>query len=201
MGLPRLRQPATRQEVLTAARDVFEEVGYARASLPAIAERAGLSAAGLSETFADKAELLDHVLTEGYGALDLEFDRAAGSARGTTLERLQAILRSHHDVEARRTRLFLTLVGGPVADPAWRRLTAPGADPRLRGVLVHTLRSGQGRKEVRPEADLDAFVDLLLAIYAWNYRQISTTAADTPRLIALMDRQLALLFASVAAAL
>ncbi|MEU1513798.1 helix-turn-helix domain-containing protein [Streptomyces sp. NPDC005811] len=61
---PYARTPARRAEIVRAARDSFAEHGYAKASLRDIAERAGMTHAGLLHHFRNKDELLAEVLAE-----------------------------------------------------------------------------------------------------------------------------------------
>ncbi|GAQ60559.1 TetR/AcrR family transcriptional regulator [Streptomyces scabiei] len=56
--------PARKAEIVRAARDSFAENGYAKASLRDIAERAGITHAGLLHHFRNKDELLAEVLAE-----------------------------------------------------------------------------------------------------------------------------------------
>jgi AcrR family transcriptional regulator len=56
--LPRAQQVAkNREDLLAAADEVFRELGYSRASLDAIAERAGFSKGAVYSHFASKADL------------------------------------------------------------------------------------------------------------------------------------------------
>ncbi|KUN84171.1 TetR/AcrR family transcriptional regulator [Streptomyces griseoruber] len=61
---PYARTPARRAEIVRAARDSFAEHGYAKASLRDIAERAGITHAGLLHHFRNKDELLAEVLAD-----------------------------------------------------------------------------------------------------------------------------------------
>ncbi|MFD5544436.1 TetR/AcrR family transcriptional regulator [Streptomyces sp. NPDC127079] len=61
---PYARTPARRAEIVRAARDSFAERGYANASLRDIAERAGITHAGLLHHFRTKDELLAEVLAD-----------------------------------------------------------------------------------------------------------------------------------------
>ncbi|MEU5313224.1 TetR/AcrR family transcriptional regulator [Streptomyces sp. NPDC021562] len=61
---PYARTPARRAEIVRAARDSFAERGYANASLRDIAERAGITHAGLLHHFRNKDELLAEVLAD-----------------------------------------------------------------------------------------------------------------------------------------
>lgn len=61
---PYAKTPARRAEIVRAARESFAERGYAKASLRDIAERAGITHAGLLHHFRDKDELLAAVLAD-----------------------------------------------------------------------------------------------------------------------------------------
>ena len=61
---PYAKTPARKTEIVRAARDSFAENGYAKASLRDIAERAGITHAGLLHHFRNKDELLAEVLAE-----------------------------------------------------------------------------------------------------------------------------------------
>lgn len=61
---PYAKTAARRAEIVRAARDSFAENGYAKASLRDIAERAGITHAGLLHHFRNKEELLAEVLAE-----------------------------------------------------------------------------------------------------------------------------------------
>jgi AcrR family transcriptional regulator len=61
-------QPETARRILFAAVDVFADVGYYAASTREIAQRAGLSPAGMYAFFSSKAQLLDTISTVGHDA-------------------------------------------------------------------------------------------------------------------------------------
>ncbi|MER6290536.1 TetR/AcrR family transcriptional regulator [Streptomyces sviceus] len=61
---PYAKTPARRTEIVRAARDSFAENGYAKASLRDIAERVGITHAGLLHHFRNKDELLAEVLAD-----------------------------------------------------------------------------------------------------------------------------------------
>lgn len=56
------KTPARRQEILAAAVDVFSTAGFHKGSLRDVAERAGLSQAGLLHHFPSKSHLVEAVL-------------------------------------------------------------------------------------------------------------------------------------------
>ena len=56
MGVRNEQKAATREKVLDAARDLFNEIGYDETTIRAIAERARVSVGSVFTTFASKAE-------------------------------------------------------------------------------------------------------------------------------------------------
>jgi TetR/AcrR family transcriptional regulator, transcriptional repressor of bet genes len=55
---------ARREQIIEAAIKTLDEIGYVKASLAQIAERAGISTALISYHFADKTDLMNHLLTK-----------------------------------------------------------------------------------------------------------------------------------------
>lgn len=199
LGLRQVRKQATRDRVLAAARDLFEEVGYEEATIREIARRAGVSVGSVFTTFSGKAEILSQVMDDRLAALYAELDQVVPHLRGLTVDRLRSIMAVHYGFETRRLRLFVAYIGASFGWSPGEAVTPLGHNPRLRGMLADTLRGGMERGDVRPDADVDTFVDTLLGAYVWNYRLASYDAAEPGRLIELMDRQIGLLFDGVAA--
>jgi AcrR family transcriptional regulator len=70
------RQPGVGRElILAAARDVFSELGYARATTRDIAARAGVAEALLFRNFGSKAALFNEVVFEPMRAFMLEWEK------------------------------------------------------------------------------------------------------------------------------
>lgn len=57
---------ARRAQIIECAIDTITEVGFARASLTEIGQRAGISKGGVAYHFAGKAELLEQVVIDVY---------------------------------------------------------------------------------------------------------------------------------------
>lgn len=114
----------------------------------------------------------------GLGRLTFETGTPALPVIGAC-ERLRAILSAHHDHQIRD--------GAQAVD----------GDDDLRPALADTLLRAVDLGEVRASADLDSFLDTLLAIYAWTWRGAGPALAET--LTGLMDQQVSLLFAGIAA--
>jgi AcrR family transcriptional regulator len=104
---PYAKTPARRAEIVRAARDSFAERGYAKASLRDIAERAGITHAGLLHHFRNKDELLAEVLAER----DSE-EWQQGLAQVDSLDQLSPYLGElirHHQKAPELMRLWIEL--------------------------------------------------------------------------------------------
>lgn len=199
MGERQARKAATRERVLVAARDLFEEAGYEATTIRMVAQRAGVSVGSIFTSFASKAELLSQVMQDRLDALYAELEQLIPHLRGPTVDRLRSIMAVHYGFETRRVRLYVVYVGASFLWQAGQTVMPMGRNARLLAMLAETVRGGVARGEVRADADVDTFVDTLLAAYMWNYRLASQEGADAQRMITAMDRQIGLLFDGVAA--
>lgn len=83
-----------REEILTAAKELFASEGYARVTTRALAARVGLSQTGLYLYFPTKEHILRAISDATHDALSVAFDRAVAAA-GTPREKLRGLLRSY----------------------------------------------------------------------------------------------------------
>jgi AcrR family transcriptional regulator len=186
------QKQATREKVLEAARDLFNDVGYEETTIRAIAERAGVSVGSVFTTFASKAEVLSHVMEHRLADLYAEFDRVVPFLRGTTADRLCSIFAIHYEFETRRVKLFLAHIAAsysPSIDPG---VTPYGRNEPLTQMLREVLDEGARRGEIRGDLDQQLAIDILKAIYAWNYRMAACSGGkgDAAAMSAAMDRQI-----------
>ncbi|ALL12379.1 TetR/AcrR family transcriptional regulator [Caulobacter henricii] len=192
MGVRDDQKQATREKVLVAARDLFNDVGYEETTIRAIAERAGVSVGSVFTTFASKAEVLSHVMEHRLSDLYAEFDRVIPFLRGSTADRLCSIFAIHYEFETRRVKLFLAHIAAsysPSVDPS---VTPYGRNERLTDMLRDVLDEGVRRGEVRADLDQQVVIDVLKAAYAWNYRIAANSGGQGDALVmsAAMDRQI-----------
>ena len=199
MGVRHLRKQATRERVLQAARDLFDEVGYDDAAIREIARRAGVSVGSVFTTFGGKADLLGAVMNDRLAGLYAELDRLIPHLRGATADRVRSIMALHYDFETRHLRLFVSYISAAYGWAADQGVTPLGQNVRLIEILIETLKQGVARGEVRADADLNACVDCVIAAYMWNYRHARRPGATTQDLIALMDQQIGVMIDGVRA--
>lgn len=192
------RKQATRQRVLDAARELFEQVGYEEATIRAIAKAAGVSVGSVFSNFRSKSHVLTEVMQERLGDLYADLEHATPHLRGSTVDRCRSLFAVHYAFEFRRLRLFLAFVGSAFdwrADPDTPLF---GSNPRLRGMVRECLQGGVSRGDVRQGADLDLAADLLIGAYGWNYRLAANADVEAADLIRLFDRQAGLIFEGLA---
>ena len=137
------RAGGTRERLVSAARALLEEGGYAAASVQAIADRVGVSAGALYRHFASKAELFVEVFRDAakrdLGAVD---QAAAG---GGCVERLEAAVAAHAKRALRARRLAWALLHEPV-DPlvdAERLVYRRTYCRRMAGLLRQAVAAGE----------------------------------------------------------
>lgn len=187
------QKAATRQRVLDAARDLFDTHGYEGTTIRAIAQHAGVAVGSVFTTFASKGEILSEVMQTRLKPLYDELDRVMPHVRGSTVDRLRTMFAVCIEFEARRPRLFLSHIAAAFDWTLPPEARPYGRNAHLMEMVRSLLRGGVERGDVRPDIDVDQIIDLVLAAYAWGYRRIITDDADTPALIAAMDRQLGLI--------
>lgn len=185
--------------MLAAARDLFDQIGYEETTIRKIAEQAKVSIGSVFTSFSAKAEILSHVMDARLDGLYAELEQIIPHLRGATADRLRSIMAVHYGFETRRLRLFVAYISASYTWTAEQGVKPLGRNVRMKTMLVDTLRSGIDRGDVRPDADVEVFVDTLLGVYVWNYRNACYEGADAGRMIELMDGQIGLLFDGVAA--
>jgi len=201
----RPRSLARSQALLKAARQVFSEQGYQRATTAAIAEVAGVSEATVFTYFPSKRDLCIQVIKDWYEEISGELERDVPRLHGVHAK-LSHVVRAHlTTLLADGSGLCaLVLSEGRAAEPELaqviteckRRYTAP---------LMDALAEAQAQGQVRQDMPLRLLRDLVYgamehvlwdAITTRKRPRIDATAAQLTELIwsALMPRD-----ASVAA--
>ncbi|MEM6710132.1 MAG: TetR/AcrR family transcriptional regulator [Pseudomonadota bacterium] len=110
----RSRTDATRAALLTAARTLFSEKGYAETSTPEIVKAAGVTRGALYHHFADKVALFRAVVVEEYRAVAEEIEAFATDAPTSAIDALQQGSRGFLAAMADRGRVQIMLLDGPV---------------------------------------------------------------------------------------
>ena len=198
LGVRQAQKQETRSRVLSAARDLFNEVGYDGATIRLVAQRAGVSVGSVFTTFSSKADILSQVMLERVDALTAEVTSLMAEAGGSVRDRLKAFLAANYRVEIKRPKLYLAHIIAAFTPDLEEGVVPFGATPQTVSIAYALLREGIAAGEIRPNTDLDGFIDLVRAAYAWNYRLAGRETVAVETLIALMDRQIDTMFDGIA---
>jgi len=106
------RSAAMRDRLLTAARTLFADQGYAETSTPEIVRAADVTRGALYHHFPDKAALFAAVVTAEAAAVAAEIEARAGAA-ATPVAALLAGAEAYFDAMAAPGRARLLLLDGP----------------------------------------------------------------------------------------
>ncbi len=153
---------ARRERILAVALLEFAEHGYRGSSLARVAERAGLSQAGLLHHFRSKERLLVAVL-DYRDAMDVRrFDlEQAGGAQA--LRALAAVV-EHNSRVPGLVQLFSVISGEAVTPGHPGHEWARERYRRLRAQVAAALRAGVERGDFRPGLDAEAHAERLIAM-------------------------------------
>ena len=154
----------TYQKILDAAAHVFNEIGYANATLDDVGARVGLNRASMYYYVSTKAELLADVLrpmAEMTPVVLRELQDQGGSAT----EKLQRIVRMHHHIwEQNYPNLMLLLQHDThIAEPETRKMMV-AATRQWRNALESILDEGIESGEFREDLDVHLYTRILLAL-------------------------------------
>jgi AcrR family transcriptional regulator len=193
LGLREQQKLATRAKVMDAARDLFDHVGYEETTIRAIAEKARVSVGSVFTTFSSKADILSQVIAERIAALTAELERVVPHLRGSTADRLSALIAIHYDFQMRRPKLFLAYLAASFRASHEKGFVRMGANPGLQAPVRAILQGAIERGEAPPDLDTDLAIEMLVALYGFNYLRVAE-GANAAELTAVMDKQLKLLF-------
>jgi len=196
-GVRKAQKQATRERVLSAARELFEGVGYEETTIRMIAERAQVSVGSVFTTFESKVDIFNYILFEKFEALFGELSRIAPHLKGSCAERVASLMSIAYGVECRQLDLMISHLA---ASHGWpERIEAENArrQERLLGLFRECVQGGVASGDVRPDLDVDLLVETLLAVYLRNYRKAYYERLDPDALSGLIERQVQLIFRGV----
>jgi AcrR family transcriptional regulator len=171
------RSERSRVAILTAARDLLGETGYARLTIEAIAARAGVGKQTIYRWWPGKGAVILEALVETAGEATLP---DTGDLRADLIVVLRAIVAELADPALSATTRALTIetlgsdeLAGQVRD----RLLRPQMD-----AVKERLRAGQAAGQLRADVDLDLAVEALIGppYHRWMLRTgpLTDTYAD-----------------------
>lgn len=166
-------EQARRAQLLKAAIDTVNEVGFPQASLSAIARRAGVAKSAIAYYFSGKEALLLSVVSHVFGELDEQIEEAA-SQHSEPLARLRAYAEAYlHYVDTHRAEFAAgneIIVSHRSPDGVPLYLTASDEDSALlRGILAEGMRQGVFRA-MQP-SNAVSIVEALLDVPAFQLQR------------------------------
>jgi AcrR family transcriptional regulator len=197
MGVRKAQKQATRERVVDAARELFEDVGYEDTTIRMIADRAGVSVGSVFTTFESKVDVFNHILFERFEALSSELDRIAPYLKGAACDRIASLMSLAYDVECQQLGLMMSHLAASHGWPARIEVESNRRASRLLGLFKTALQQGVEHGELRDDFDVNLFADTLYAVYLRNYRKAYYEKLSPDQLSKLAERQLTLLFAGV----
>jgi AcrR family transcriptional regulator len=152
-----------RREILEACIEVFAASGFRSGSIREIAERAGISQAGVLHHFANKSELLSAVL-------DLRDERAlafvptAAGVPGIDTVRGYVALIEHNATVPGLVELHAVVSAEATAQDHPAHAYFTGRDERVVGTLTRAFRDMSASGQLRPGIDPDETARALIAL-------------------------------------
>ena len=184
----------TRRRILAAARRLFSELGYERATIRDIASAAGMSTGAVFANFSDKADLFREIMIEDMGKLAAKMSEAAAQG-GDVEEVLVRIFEAGYTFYQDRLPLARAAfsVGWSLDDgEALRTQPATGV---LREIFRDALFAGFTSGELPPDPEFELRARMLYDGYLSNYIEAVYGASDLQSLMDTARGQIRILLA------
>lgn len=179
---------ATRDRVLRVAREVFNEVGYARTTFKEIARRAGLTRPAVNHYF-DGKEALFRTLSASSREAVVEVSREKAETNDVIHDRLVAFLEAAAQVDA-SDRSYARFMAASLLDafryPELREHGQQQIDD-LRNLLAGWLSEAQAKGHVSLRADVPALTEMLVAVL-WGMSLYAGFVGTHEQLEAVVDQ-------------
>lgn len=159
------QKAATREVILKAARELFEEKGFEPTTIRAVAARAGVGLGTVMSHFPDKEALLTAALLDDWNAFMAQglADMPPGlDWRGMLLH----LCGTFYDYYARRPALSRALLRAMLMNPRlWNGGDLTGKETEAMDLAAAVLAQAQASGEIRAEVDCHEAAAALMALY------------------------------------
>ena len=186
----------TRARVVEAARAEFAEVGYANATLRAIARRADVSTGAIFASFRSKEELLAEVqlgVIDQIGDAMLAIPIDGLDLASALKARIGAAIR----YEARDIDNALARIAASYSWTPDYEATYLGAIRKPISGVAEAISAAMARGEASPDTDVETAIDTLFTVYLRILRRGRIYGEDADALCARMDRTIDLVVAAL----
>lgn len=189
-----LAKQRTREKILDAARQLFNERGYEGATVRDIAKAAGMSTGAVFASFADKAELFDEIVAGDYRALESDMAEALREA-ATVEEALHGLFGAAYRSHAHQLPMICAAMAAgwsrePVAIPRSREAVKPFA--RL---VSEAIELGVKRGELAAGTDVKLLRGIVWELYLSGYRAAVYEGLSAEQMLTRLSDQLRLVLA------
>jgi len=174
----------TRRRILAAARRLFSELGYERATIRDIASAAGMSTGAVFANFTDKADLFREIMTEDMDQLAVQMTEAAAQG-GDVEEVLVRIFEAGYTFYQDRLPLARAAFSVGWSPDEGQALRTQPSTQALREVFRDALHAGFTSGELPPDPEFELRARMLYDGYLSNYIEAVYGASD---LQSLMDK-------------
>lgn len=160
-----------RQELIPQVLDAVNELiaEDVPVTVNRVVERSGVSRAAIYRRFASTTELIAAALDQGRSPVEIPSGMSTREALEYSYVRMPADQRYGSGLGAQYSeRRFKQRLVLALADPDLQREYWNSHVSRRRTPILEILKQGQASGEVRPEADLDAAIDLLSGVYYYQ---------------------------------
>ena len=167
-----LAKQATREKILTSARDLFAEKGYGGATIRDIASAAGMSTGAVFASFADKAELFQEIL--GARTETLVSTMREGGAEGRVDEALLNLFVKGYEMNFADLPLLQAAVSEswtPDHGPELRRMGGRG---RIVSAIEEVLARAVDNGELAAATPTGMIANMLWDLFLANFRPTSS---------------------------
>lgn len=143
--------------ILECAQEVLANSGFQRFSVEEVVSRSGIAKTTIYRRFASRDELIRGVLTS------LNDDLAEVSGSSSTRDRLIRLLEQVRRTPSTvRGRILMHAAAEGLRDPAIAELAHDRVLRPRQDVFRQVIREGIARGEIRPDADVDAIIPVLV---------------------------------------
>ncbi|MGM0583728.1 MAG: TetR/AcrR family transcriptional regulator [Pseudomonadota bacterium] len=162
-GQPK-KADVTRQQILTAAAQLFSEKGYEGTTLRDVAERVSLRPASVYYHFDSKERILDEVLDAGVAHIKRDVEQALAEASPSDgfRARFHAAVRAHLRVMLGRRKEASDYIRVYAKLPPSAKVRGRRRRREYAQVWADLLADAQAAGDIAPEIELNLYVPLLL---------------------------------------
>ena len=191
----------TYDQLLDAARQLFDERGYEATTVRDVAEAVGMSTGAVFGNFLDKAALFIDVINADCEKLSqrmaqVEQTGDAAEAAEAALVRLLGVAQAHHAERLGLLQAAIGFVWRVDLTPERRRLVGPGL---VRARIAAVLRRGVEAGELAAGTDAGLVSEMIMVGYLSSYRRMILDGLKSSEVQALQAQQIRLILRGVAA--